>query len=342
MLGEKARYVYWKAEAGTMTRQDADVCAIIVTFNRADLLRQCLDSLEAGSDVPQSFVIFDNGSSDDTLAMLLQRYQLAWSGDETINLQHIEIYKKPGIAVLHSPANLGGAGGFFGALKYAHEYLEGSDYYWLMDDDGKVGREALHELKVHSAVDKISNSLVIDHNDDNQLAFGLMVDGVHCSTRQELHMATRNSFIVNAINPFNGTFVGREVVERIGYPKPELFIWGDEVEYMYRAMKQNIELRTIVGAIHHHPAARVQIAQSRLFRFHVNKQQSSLRNYCDYRNKAYIIWQYRRHGIINHIARYIVFNLERFDVAGLMFFMGATLDGIFQKWGKERRLLSQK
>ena len=137
--------------------------------------------------------------------------------------------------------------------------------------------------------------------------------------------------VVNAINPFNGTFVGREVIERIGYPKPELFIWGDEVEYMYRATKHGIELRTIVRAIHYHPAARVEIAQSRLFRFHVNKQRSKLRNYCDYRNKAYITWQYERLGIVAHFGRYILFYLERFDFAGLIFFMRASLDGVCKR-----------
>ena len=40
------------------------------------------------------------------------------------------------------------------------------------------------ELKASSAVDMIANSLVIDHDDDNRLAFGLAVDGVHCSTRK--------------------------------------------------------------------------------------------------------------------------------------------------------------
>ena len=164
-----------------------DVCAIIVTFNRADMLLKCLKSLEAGSDVPQSLVIFDNGSSDDTLAMLCG-YQLAWSGDGAINSQHIEIYKKPGIAVLHSSANFGGAGGFFGALKYAH-ILEAAIITGLWMMMAQSVERPFHELKVHSAVDMITNSLVIDHNDDDQLAFGLMVDGVHCSTRQELHMA---------------------------------------------------------------------------------------------------------------------------------------------------------
>jgi GT2 family glycosyltransferase len=336
---EEARYVFWKAEAGTVVGRNTDVCAVIVSFNRVDLLQQCLDSIEAGSEKPQSLVIFDNGSSDATLAMLLRRYHLAQTEHDTVDLLKVDIYRKPGVAVIHSPINLGGAGGFFTALKYAHEYLAGSDYYWLMDDDGSVGRDALRELKVSSAVDMIANSLVIDHDDDNRLAFGLAVDGVHCSTRQELNLAMSNPVVVNAINPFNGTFVGREVIERIGYPKPELFIWGDEVEYMYRAMKQGIELRTIVRAIHYHPAGRVETDQSRLFKFHVNKQQSRLRNYCDYRNRAYIIWQYERLGIVAHLGRYILFHLERLDFAGLMFFMRASLDGVCQNWGKERRLL---
>ena len=322
-----------------MEARAGSVCAVIVTFNRASLLVDCLASIEAGSEQPVSYVVFDNGSTDDTLALVKLRYNLKFQQRGIIGNVKAEIWRGGAVTCIHSPVNLGGAGGFFTALKYAHEYLAGSDFYWLMDDDGSVGRDALRELKASSTVDMIANSLVIDHDDDNRLAFGLTVDGVHCSTRQELHLATSNSVVVNAINPFNGTFVGREVIERIGYPKPELFIWGDEVEYMYRAMKHGIELRTIVRAIHYHPAGRVETAQSRLFRFHVNKQRSRLRNYCDYRNRAYITWQYERVRIVAHLGRYILFYLERFDFAGLIFFMRASLDGVCQNWGKERRLL---
>ena len=76
-----------------MVGQGADVCAVIVSFNRVELLKRCLDSIEAGSEKPQSLVIFDNGSSDATLAMLLRRYHLVQTGHETVNLQKVEIYE---------------------------------------------------------------------------------------------------------------------------------------------------------------------------------------------------------------------------------------------------------
>ena len=35
--------------------------------------------------------------------------------------------------------------------------------------------------------------------------------------------------------PFNGVLVTRELVERIGLPREEFFIWGDDHEYRLRA-----------------------------------------------------------------------------------------------------------
>ena len=57
----------------------------------------------------------------------------------------------------------------------------------------------------------------------------------------------------NDIHPFNGTLVKRSVIEKIGMIKKEMFIWGDEKEYMARAIHNGIGLYTVPAAIHYHP-----------------------------------------------------------------------------------------
>jgi GT2 family glycosyltransferase len=48
----------------------------------------------------------------------------------------------------------------------------------------------------------------------------------------------------------------RNIVERVGLPRPALFLWGDETEYYHRITRQNkIPVCTIADSVHYHPAA---------------------------------------------------------------------------------------
>lgn len=52
-----------------MTRPDPDVCVVIPVFNRADLLRQCLDSVSAQTFNHWECIVVDDGSTDGSLAV---------------------------------------------------------------------------------------------------------------------------------------------------------------------------------------------------------------------------------------------------------------------------------
>ena len=78
------------------------------------------------------------------------------------------------------------------------------------------------------------NSLVC--GPDEVLSFGLN-GGI--KTKQIAAEREKDNLIVGTINPFNGTLVSRELVEKIGYPNKEFFIKGDEQDYYYRALKAN-------------------------------------------------------------------------------------------------------
>src|SRR5205085_7219998 len=60
----------------------------------------------------------------------------------------------------------------------------------------------------------------------------------------------------NNVHPFNGTLLHRKIVDRVGFPNPQLFLWGDETEYYFRIIKKNnIPAFTVLNSIHFHPAA---------------------------------------------------------------------------------------
>lgn len=54
--------------------QASGVSAVVVNYNGEGYLAACVDSLLAGSVVPQEILVVDNGSTDGSLALLAERY----------------------------------------------------------------------------------------------------------------------------------------------------------------------------------------------------------------------------------------------------------------------------
>lgn len=101
-------------------------------------------------------------------------------------------------------------------------------------------------LKTASDYDKkVLNALVVNKDDHTLLAFR---DQKPLSSLDLTPEITEEIFC-----PFNGTFILRSVIEKIGFIKKEMFIWGDEGEYMCRIKKNGYHLYTATRAIHYHP-----------------------------------------------------------------------------------------
>jgi rhamnopyranosyl-N-acetylglucosaminyl-diphospho-decaprenol beta-1,3/1,4-galactofuranosyltransferase len=147
------------------------------------------------------------------------------------------------------------------------------------------------------------NSLVIDKDEINNLSFGLfdLKKSKLLKTHVEALSHADKGLIWNTVNPFNGTLISKKLIREIGYPIKEMFIWGDEVEYMSRALKYGLGVATAVDAIHYHPKGRVESVQILGGRYRLNYQKSDLKNYCDIRNRAYIQLRY---GQINNLLKY--------------------------------------
>ena len=108
--------------------------AIVVTHNRINLLKRCLENLQIQTLKVDKVLVIDNGSSDGTQAFL-----------DSIGIEYI---RQP---------NLGSAGGWYTGLKYA--LRKRFDTAWLMDDDGYPHKDAYRLLK--SAFKKNQNSFPI-------------------------------------------------------------------------------------------------------------------------------------------------------------------------------------
>jgi len=112
-----------------------NISAVVVTYNRKELLEECLQSLLNQTYNNFNILIVDNCSTDGTR-------------------EYIESYLNDKVQYFNTGANLGGAGGFNFGIKKAVE--NGADYVWIMDDDCIPTVNALEEL-VNFAREKEEN-----------------------------------------------------------------------------------------------------------------------------------------------------------------------------------------
>ncbi|WP_413708781.1 glycosyltransferase [Rhizobium sp. Rhizsp82] len=211
------------------------VVAVVVTYNRKELLARCLDAILRQTRLPDEIIVVNNSSSDGTLNMLEAQY----AGE---------------VAVLNMLNNVGGAGGFYRGINWACD--QSADWIWMMDDDGVPDNDALEKLlgAAKNGLYDILNAAVVDIDDPKLLSFGLEAGGRVLGTVGELTSAAGpDGLIANAANPFNSTLVSRTLIDKIGCVKLEMFIWGDEIEFVDRARESGAAIATVMSARHFHP-----------------------------------------------------------------------------------------
>ena len=191
-----------------------DTAAIVVTYNRKKLLKECINNLKLQTRLVD-IIIIDNMSTDGTKKMLRPM-----------------IEKKE--IIYHSTGkNIGGAGGFYEGIKLA--YKLGYKFFWLMDDDCLPKKDTLNELlktdeKLHGNFGFLCSKV-------------LWTDGSICKMNiPKISLSKQNTDFESDMVPIKmGTFVSfftkREVVKDVGLPIKEFFIWGDDLEYSQRISK---------------------------------------------------------------------------------------------------------
>ena len=185
------------------------VAAVVVTFNRKDLLAECLDALLSQTRPLDRIFVIDQVSTDGTTEMLEERGYLRF----------------PVITYSRSKENTGGAGGFQRGLELAHK--AGFDLIWIMDDDAIAEPTALEKMlrySAHPGLSAIANAKV---RVDGTLDEGHFVyAGKRNRRASDPPILTFSSFV--------GLLILRTAIDQIGTPKAELFLQGDDTEYCRR------------------------------------------------------------------------------------------------------------
>jgi rhamnopyranosyl-N-acetylglucosaminyl-diphospho-decaprenol beta-1,3/1,4-galactofuranosyltransferase len=164
-----------------------------------------------------------------------------------------------------------------------------------MDDDGMPDQDCLGTLLARRDEFDFWGPVVVDEADPDRLVFPIRLPGgtrvVH--RMDDVAAAAGDGLIRDVVIPFNGVLLTRQLVERIGLPREEFFIWGDDVEYLWRAERAGSRIATVVGARVLHPNVGDLGTPMMFGRTTYNHSPSDLKHYCMARNNLLNLREYR-------------------------------------------------
>ena len=194
------------------------VAAVVVTYERKALLRQCLAALQAQTRPVDEILVVDNASTDGTAAMVRSAF--------------------PEVTLRVLDENRGGAGGFHEGMKMAAG--READWIWVMDDDAEPAEDALEQLLapgLHERPDTVGlTSLKRFPSGAPQYD----QTGWYEPHRARIEPITAADETVTKVgySSFVGLLVPARVIQTIGLPEAGFFIWYDDVEYCLRLRTQ--------------------------------------------------------------------------------------------------------
>ena len=195
------------------------VSVVIPHFNGTDILRRCLNSVVSASSVLE-VIVFDNGSSDDSLWMMAQEF--------------------PSVKVIRSEANYG----YAGACHKAAKQCQGGALFFL-NNDAWIAPNALDHLlqSVTNGADIVQPRIL---NPDGSLQSGLLgIDWLGHPSRvtssDKIFYATGTALLIR-----------RSVYFAIGGFDPDFFAFWEDIDLCWRARHHGCHLVYCDDAIVYH------------------------------------------------------------------------------------------
>lgn len=282
------------------------IAAVVVTYNRKILLKECIDALlkQTKKDL-LDILIIDNDSTDGTR-------------------EYIDDYIVRGeIQYINTGANLGGAGGFNFGIRYAAE--KKYQYVWVMDDDCIALKNTLEEFVI--AKESLGEKI------------GFLSSKVLWKDRKICTMNVQRKTMFTKVRDFDSKlskitlasfvslFIPMKIVEEVGLPIKEFFIWTDDWEYTRRISKMYPCYLVNNSIVVHKSTSNIgaNISNDSIDRLN--------RYYYLYRNDVYL---YKREGIkgffyeclrlMLHLSR-VIFAGKNHKIMRLKYIFRGTYDG---------------
>jgi len=195
------------------------VIAVVVTFNRKDLLLECLRGLLNQTRKVDEVILVNNASTDGTEELLKAN----------------GILDEPLITYFHLDKNSGGAGGFEFGMKKAHE--SGADWIWTMDDDIEPDPKTLEVQLSYSDMSECINATKIFTENNEVQYWEQYYDPFTARLLDLKNTAFENGLDWCGVNVacFEGMLISRNIIDKIGFPDPDYFIYQDDTVYGIKA-----------------------------------------------------------------------------------------------------------
>jgi len=199
-----------------------DTAAVIVSYNRLEYLKKVVEGVMYQNYKLSEIIVVNNGSTDGT--------------SEWLSAQH-------GITDIEQE-NVGGAGGFYTGMKYAYD--KGYEWIWIMDDDVLAEKDCLQNLLSGFDDNTIRNTLrfslsgVPYVNDTISYNFSNPFKSLW---REIVKESDFNNGHYECEGPtFEGALLNRKVIQKIGLPLKDFFIFADDTEYFIRAKRAGFKI----------------------------------------------------------------------------------------------------
>jgi GT2 family glycosyltransferase len=195
------------------------IAAVVVTYNRLELFKECIEKLRQQTRKLDSIIVIDNSSTDGTSAWLQHQNDL-----------HVILQE-----------NGGGAAGFYRGMKEAFHL--GFDWIWVMDDDVEPSDTCLEEM-LASNVEYNNSFDVLQPNrkfKDKEVdwQYGTKFNFSNPFQPEAVNHIKVSEFGKERIKkfvsfPFEGPMFSRKVIEKVGFADKRFFIWYDDTDYSAR------------------------------------------------------------------------------------------------------------
>ena len=201
------------------SRVPGRVVAVVVTYQRLDLLRTSLRAVLDQTRPPDAVVVVDNASQDGTAGAVAEVF--------------------PEVDLLVLSRNTGGAGGFATGLQHALD-AHGADLVWLMDDDTVSRPDALERLvgvwsrRPGEAPALVASRVVWtdgrDHPMNTPRSSPLGSTAERVAAQEIGCLPVRSASFVSVL-------LDAAAVRAVGLPVAHYFLWNDDFEFTTRLLR---------------------------------------------------------------------------------------------------------
>ena len=232
--------------------EPTSVCAVVVTHNRRELLREALQALLTQSAPVERILVIDNASSDGTDAMLRSEFD-----------------GQAQVEVVRLTTNVGGAGGFHEGIRRAAEGTQ--EWLWLLDDDTIARPDTLEELLAawRRFPDGEKPELLASQAwwSDGGVHPMNMPHFRHEEANFEFRAIERGTISIRTAT-FVSLLMRRRCVAEFGLPFADYFIWRDDIEYSGRILRDRLGVLVPRSIVIHKTATKYGPAQGSAERFY--------------------------------------------------------------------------